>query len=102
MATIALYGNKINQMPGIIKEVKKTVTDYKSELSALKTKSLSINKSVCDVDDVINSIQTSTQTQEEKIDSLNEFNQNCENFVSDVVRIDGEVADLINQRKGIL
>jgi len=74
LATIALYGNKINQMPGLIKEVKKTVTDYKSELSALKAKSLSINKSVCDLDDVINSIQTSTQTQEEKIDSLDEFN----------------------------
>jgi len=34
MATITLYAGKINQMPGLIKEVKKSVVDYKSELSA--------------------------------------------------------------------
>lgn len=33
MATIALYADKINQMPGLIKDVKKSVTNYKSELS---------------------------------------------------------------------
>ena len=36
MATIALYANKINQMPGLIQDVKKSVVDYQSELSALK------------------------------------------------------------------
>jgi len=34
MATITLYAGKINQMPGLINEVKKSVVDYKSELSA--------------------------------------------------------------------
>ncbi len=46
MATIALYANKINQMPDLIKDIKQSVTDYKSELTALKTKTLSINKSL--------------------------------------------------------
>ena len=64
MATIALYADKINRMPGLIKDVKISVTDYKSELAALKTKSLTINKSVCNLDDIISSIQTSSQTQE--------------------------------------
>ena len=99
MATIALYANKINQMPGLIKDVKKSVTDYKSELSALKKKALTVDKSVCNLDDVISSIQTSSQTQEEKVNSLDTFNQNSENFISDVIRIDSGVANLVRQRK---
>jgi len=31
MATITLYAGKINQMPGLINEVKKSVVDYKSD-----------------------------------------------------------------------
>ncbi|OPX42037.1 hypothetical protein CLHUN_40960 [Ruminiclostridium hungatei] len=99
MATIELYANKINQMPGLIKDIKKSVTNYKSELSALKTKSLTINKSVCNLDDIINSIQTSSQTQEQKITSLDTFNNNSEEFISDAVRIDGDAAEIIKKRK---
>ncbi len=99
MATISLYANKVNQMPSLIKGVKQAVTDYKSELSALKTKTLTINKSVCNLDDVMSSIQTSTQTQEQKIASLDTLNQNMENLTADVVRIDGNVADVVKKRK---
>ena len=42
MATIALYADKINQMAGLVKEVKTAVTDYKTELLTLKTKAISL------------------------------------------------------------
>ena len=61
MATIALYAVKMNQMPSLIGEVKKSVGDYSSELFSLKSKALNIRKSVCDLDDVIGMVQTSTQ-----------------------------------------
>jgi hypothetical protein len=99
MATIKLYADKINQMPGLIKDVKKSVIDYKSELAALQKKSLSIRKDICNMDDVISSLQTSTQTQEEKLDSLETLSKNVEQFIDNVVRIDNEVADLVKQRK---
>ncbi len=99
MATIELYAKQINQMPRLIQEAKKSVTDYKAELSRLQTKSLSINRSVCNLDSVISSIQSSTQTQEQTIASLDAFYQNSENFIADVVRIDGNLADVINERK---
>lgn len=41
MSTIALYSNEINQMPCLIKDMKNTVSDYKSELSALIQASVS-------------------------------------------------------------
>ena len=47
---------KINQMPSLIGEVRKSVEDYSSELFSLKSKALNIRKSVCDLDDVIGMI----------------------------------------------
>lgn len=99
MATISLYANKINQMPGLVQDVKKSVLNYKAELSVLKNTSLKINQSICNMDDVVSSIQASSQTQEEKVTSLEAFRQNSERFIEDAARIDGEVADVIRQRK---
>lgn len=99
MATIALYANKINQMPGLITDFKKSVSDYNTELANLKKKTLTINTSVCNLDDVINSIQASTQTQEQKIAALDTFKKNSEEFITEVARIDSNVADVVNKRK---
>ncbi len=99
MSTIALYADKTNKMPGLIQDVKKSVVDYQSELSALKKQSLKINQSICNLSDVISSIQASSQTQEQKIASLEMFQQNSEQFIEETARIDSDVADVINQRK---
>jgi len=48
---------------------------------------------------LISSIQASSQTQDRKIDSLEKFCSESEKFISEVVRIDEEVAELINKRK---
>lgn len=99
MPTIALYASNVSLMPGLISDVKNSVSNYVTELSALKSKTLNVNKSVCNIDEVINSIQSSTQTQEQKIDALDKFQQNSENFIADAVRIDCGVADIVNQSK---
>lgn len=99
MATIALYSNKINNMPSLISDVKRSVGDFKIELSNLKNKSLSINRNICNLDDVISSISACTQIQDQKIDSLESLQRNCEKFIENVVKIDNDVADLVNQRK---
>jgi len=49
---------------------------------------LSIDESICDVDDVISSIKSSTQTQEDKIKSLESLKENINEYISDVVAID--------------
>lgn len=65
----------------------------------MKNKVLKINQSICDVEDVVSSIQASSQTQEEKIASLEAFQEDTEQFIEDTVRIDSEAADIIRQRK---
>lgn len=99
MATIALYADKVNQMPGLIGDVKRSVMDFKAELAALKNKSLKIDQSICDMEDVVSSIQASTQIQEEAEDSLDAFREDTEQFVEEAARIDREAADVIRQRK---
>lgn len=99
MATIALYAGKMNQMTSLIGEVKKSVDDYSSELFSLKLKAVNIRKSVCNLDDVIGMVQTSTQIQEQKAESLETFSQKTEEFTAEVVRIDEEAAAVINQSK---
>ena len=68
-------------------------------MKSLKSKVLSIDESICDVDDVISSIKSSTKTQEDKIETLENLKQDINDFISDVVRIDGDAADAINKSK---
>lgn len=99
MATIALYANKAEQMSGLINNVRTSIADYKSELSVMKNKILNINPSICNMDDIIASIQSSSQTQERKDSSLETFNRNSEEFMADTVEIDSNVAETVRQRK---
>ena len=59
MATIELYKSKINNMSNYINQAKSAVGDFCVDLSALKSKVLGINSSVCD--SVVTSISTSSQ-----------------------------------------
>ncbi len=86
-------------MPILINDAKKAVKEYKDDLNSLKLKLFTIDSSVCNVDDVISSIKASSQTQEDKIETLNTLNKDMEEFISDIVRIDSEVANTINKSK---
>ena len=59
-----------------------------ADLKSLKSKVLSIDESIYDVDDGISSIKSSTQTQEDKIESLESLKENISEYISYVVTID--------------
>ena len=86
-------------MSSLINKAKTSVKSYKSDLKSLKSKVLSIDESICDVDDVISSIKSSTKMQEDKIETLENLKQDINDFISDVVRIDGDAAEAINKSK---
>ena len=99
MATITLYAEESNYMPGLLQNVKKAVIDYKTELVTLKTKIMNINQRVCDLEHISDCIRSSTQIQEKKANAFEVFERNNEEFTLEVEVIDGEVAEVINQRK---
>ena len=65
----------------------------------MKSKTLNIRKSVCDLDDVIGMIQASTEIQEQKAESLEAFSRKTEEFTAEAARIDEDAAAVINQNK---
>ena len=99
MATIALFAGKINNMPGLIKDVRKSVEKYNKELSGLYQKTLKVDGSVCDLGEVMDSLRASSQTQEQRIEILENFQNNSEDFIQDTIRIDNNVADTVDQNK---
>lgn len=99
MATIELYANKINRIPGLVTGIRNETSNLKSELMTLKTKVQSINQNICNVDDVMASISASTQTQGDKIAALNNLAEDVKQFALAAERADRNVADTVNQNK---
>ena len=99
MATIALYAGKINNMPSLIKDVRKSVEKYNKELAGLYQKTLKVDVGVCDLGEVMDSLRASSQTQEQRIEILENFQENSEDFIQDTIRIDNNVADTVDQNK---
>lgn len=97
MPSITLYANRINQMSALLTNTSKSIKVYKSELDKLRSGLLTIDSSVCNLDDVISSVRASSQTQETKAESLETLRRNVSEFVADVVRIDGDAANTIKQ-----
>lgn len=86
-------------MPELLQGMKQSVNVFNSELSTFKTKTLKVNRNICNLDEVTSTIQKTLQIQDDKIVSLDKLNKNSEAFVASTVLIDSNVADIINQSK---
>lgn len=97
MATIELYKSKINNMSNYINQAKSAVGDFCVDLSALKSKVLGINSSVCD--SVVTSISTSSQTQEQQIAGLEATQREVDEFINLTVDRDNSASSEISRAK---
>ena len=97
MATIELYKDKINSMSNYIEQAKSAVSDFCVDLSALKTKILGINSSVCD--GIISKISTSSQTQEQQIAGLEATQREVNDFIDLTINRDNAAAQEIIKAK---
>ena len=97
MATIELYKSKINNMSNYINQAKSAVGDFCVDLSALKSKVLGINSSVCD--SVVTSISTSSQTQEQQIAGLEATQREVDEFINLTVNRDNSASSEISRSK---
>ena len=97
MATIELYKDKINSMSNYIQQAKNAVNDFGVDLSVLKSKILGINSSVCD--NVVSSISSSSQTQEEQIAGLETTQKEVNVFIDLTINRDNSAADAVSKAK---
>lgn len=96
MSTIELYKDKINSMSNYIEQAKSAVSDFCVDLSALKSKILGINSSVCD--NVVSSISSSSQTQEQQIAGL-EATQKQVTFIDLTINRDNAASAAVSKAK---
>ena len=99
MATISIYAGKTNQMPQMIKSAKTAVNSLKTELASLKKKSIAVDSSICNLDDVVSSISATVKTQEDKAATLDTVAKKSEEFIEKAVKVDNDAADKVNQNK---
>ena len=97
MATIELYKDKINSMSNYIQQAKNAVNDFCVDLSALKSKILGINSSVCD--NVVSSISSSSQTQEQQIEGLEATQKEVNAFIDLTINRDNAAATAVTKAK---
>ena len=97
MATIELYKDKINSMSNYIEQAKNAVSDFCVDLSALKSKILGINSSVCD--NVVSSISSSSQTQEQQIEGLEATQKQVNAFIDLTINRDNAAAAAVSKAK---
>ena len=97
METIELYKDKINSMSNYIEQAKNAVSDFCVDLSALKSKILGINSSVCD--NVVSSISSSSQTQEQQIAGLEATQKEVNAFIDLTINRDNSAADAVSKAK---
>ena len=97
MATIELYKDKINSMSNYIQQAKNAVNDFCVDLSALKSKILGINSNVCD--NVVSSISSSSQTQEQQIAGLEATQKEVNAFIDLTINRDNAAAAAVSKAK---
>ena len=97
MASIELYKNKINSMSNYIAQAKSAVSDFCTDLSALKKKILGINSRVCD--SIVSSISSSSKTQEEQIAGLEATQKEVNAFIQLAIDRDNSASSEIAKQK---
>lgn len=97
MSTIELYKDKINSMSNFIEQAKTAVSDYCTDLSALKSKILGINSSVCD--SIVSKISSSSQTQEQQIAGLEATQREVNDFIDLTIKRDNSASSAVAKAK---
>lgn len=71
-------------MPSLVSGLKNSISGLQSDLFSIKSKAMNVSQDICNLDDVITLVQISTQIQEDELSSLDTYNQNHHDFVSEV------------------
>ncbi|MBR6996255.1 MAG: hypothetical protein IKH96_09605 [Ruminococcus sp.] len=95
MATITLYASRVNLMPGLFGSLKGSVNSYTGSLDLLRRGALGIDSSICDLEDVISALRSSSDTQEALEEFWGDLQEAAEDFIDEVAEIDEEVSELI-------
>ena len=81
MATITIHKNKINNMGILMKSIIKATGDLDSQLDVLKDTLMGIDGSTCNMEEAVESIRSSSKSENEKVEKLKQLNEKIEEFI---------------------
>ena len=81
MATIALYKSKVNGVGGLIDDIIKSSNNLDTQLGTLKNTLQGVDSSTCNLQDTIDSISSSSKSENEKVADLKKLNNKLTEFI---------------------
>ena len=81
MATIALYKSKVNGVGSLIDDIIKSSNNLDTQLGTLKNTLQGVDSSTCNLQDTIDSISSSSKSENEKVADLKKLNNKLTEFI---------------------
>ena len=99
MATITLYKDKVNGVGGLIDDIIKSANNLSVQLGTLKNTLQGVDSSTCNLQDTVDSISSSSKSEDEKIDDLKTLNSKLTDFIEMTSNRDASAKSEINKAK---
>ncbi len=99
MSTITLYKDKVNGVGSLLDDIIKSSNNLNVQLGTLKNTIQGVNSSTCDLQSTVDSISSSSKSEDEKVEDLKKLNSKLTEFIELTDKRDEAARDTINQVK---
>ena len=99
MATITLYKDKVNGVGSLLDDIIKSSNNLSVQLGTLKNTLQGVDSSTCNLQDTVDSISSSSKSEDEKIDDLKTLNSKLTDFIEMTSNRDASAKSEINKAK---
>ena len=99
MATITLYKDKVNGVGSLLDDIIKSSNNLNVQLGTLKDTLQGVDSSTCNLQDTIDSISSSSKSENEKVEDLKRLNGRLTEFIEMVSHRDSSAKSEIERAK---
>ncbi|MGN0676996.1 MAG: hypothetical protein ACI4K5_04560, partial [Ruminococcus sp.] len=99
MATITLRKSKFDNIKNVLDKLGANFNNYQSCLNELKHTAEGVDSSTCNLEDTINDIADSSESQKDKVEKIKQLNRKIENFVNTAVQKEKSARNEIVRKK---
>ena len=102
MSTITLYKDKVNGVGSLLDDIIKSSNNLSVQLGTLKNTLQGVDSSTCNLQDTVDSISSSSKSEDEKVEDLKTLNSKLTEFIEMTANRDSSAKDEINKAKEVL
>ncbi len=99
MATITLYKDKVNGVGSLLDDIIKSSNNLSVQLGTLKNTLQGVDSSTCNLQDTVDSISSSSKSEDEKVEDLKTLNSKLTDFIEMTSKRDSSAKNEINKAK---